>query len=147
MRISINAVLSASKVSASKVLTVAAAALLAGGCAELYEATFGTPVERAAVNASASDLTLCRNLRNHPNFPLEVRQEWAQELARRGQNCTPFIGILSAEDAPARGHPAGQAYFRAEQVSGPNRICRYDRLGHAVVITISASSFCPPTLP
>lgn len=129
------------------IIAALSAAWFAGGCAELYEATFGTPADRAAANASASDLTLCRNLRNYPNFPQDVRQEWAQELARRGQNCTPYIDILSAEDGLGRGRSASMAFFRAEQVSGPNRICRYDRLGHAVVITISANSFCPPTLP
>lgn len=123
-------------------------ALLAGGCTgfDVDEFLWGPAAQRATVTRTGSDLTLCRYLRNYQDAPIDLRRDWAQELARRGQNCSNDVDVLSAEDAPG-GSSGTTAFYKADRVSGVNRICRYDQRGSAVVITIPASQFCPLTLP
>ena len=37
----------------------------------------------------------------------------------------------------------GTGYLKSDYISGANRICTYDRMGSAYVMTISAGSSCP----
>ncbi len=45
------------------------------------------------------------------------------------------------------GTAKGTAFLRNSYVSGMNRICLYDRMGSAYVITIGMAEMCPLSAP
>ncbi len=125
-------------------------AVLTGGCADfdVDEFLWGTPAQQAEFARTSSDLALCRYLRDYQSASVEVRRQWADEISRRGQNCAWYPDPLAAEEVRGHGRTGGgTAYYKGERVSGTSRICRYDRLGSAVVVTVPRSDLCPLTLP
>lgn len=69
----------------------AAATLLLSACASLY----GTPEQRHAANTAAASYMLCEKLATE-GAPDAVRLEWAQELDKRGEDCTRYTPMLEA---------------------------------------------------
>jgi hypothetical protein len=138
-------------------ILTAGAALV--GCASM----FGTPEQRAAQNASMSSYSLCSKLAVAIMAPSQVREEWAWELQRRGENCSQYSSAIAAsQQQNAQMQQLGQqllnqnrpgstvsaptgpvGFLKREYVSGFNKICVYDRLGSEYAMTISAVALCP----
>lgn len=144
-----------------RLTSLAVFSLLFAGCMSMY----GTPVERQASNQRSSSLSLCRA----QLAPAPVREEWALELQRRGENCSQYAALISSQAQadqeqlklglqllspplpPPPPAPTGlvggssldRGTFVRSVVSGANRICYYNRMGSAVVITIPSLQFCP----
>jgi hypothetical protein len=134
------------------------------GCSSMY----GTPYERAAQNSRSSSYSLCSRFAQGQMAPDVVREEWAQELQRRSENCSQYSGAIANSiqqgnqqmqtglqllSQPNRQVPAmgggtsvGVAFLKRNYQSGFNRVCIYDRLGSEVAVTIGSTALCPQSL-
>src|SRR5574337_503737 len=150
--------------SSPRLFICALAAFSQVGCVSMY----GTPGERMTKNAQSSSYSLCLGLAQATLAPYQVREEWARELQRRGENCSQYSNAISAtmqqnqqqmqlglqllsppvqQAVPAGGGVGGGAAFlKREYTSGFNKICVYDRLGSEVAVTIGAAQICPLSL-
>ena len=132
-------------------LGLISAALLAG-CVSVPEKIAEAP--------TLSSYTLCERLAVGVLADGRIREAWASELQRRGENCSQYSSTIQARQAsdiqalqlanqlqqrrPAQSSaPAMTAFLRHNYVSGANRICVYDRGGSQFVTTIPAASICP----
>lgn len=118
--------------------------------------------------ASKSSYALCYNLATAVLAQNSLRTAWADELSGRGENCSQYMGMISAEQAsnaqamqlatqltqprpaptpsplPANfGQPT--AVLKYSYPSGANRVCVYNRAGSDYVVTQTVTLPCPPT--
>lgn len=64
-----------------------------------------------------------------------------------GAPLPPGIGMPAAGPGATYGGQAqGPGFLRSQQRSGFNKICTYDRMGSAYVITVGAAELCPQTI-
>lgn len=139
-------------------MAVFAAPLVLSACASVQD--------RVAEAPSLSSYTLCEKLSVAVLADPRVREAWAQELSRRGDNCgqyAPTIQATQATDAqamelarrlqqsrqaaaPLPAMPNAQiAVLKSSYPSGANRICVYTRGGSDYVTTQTVTLPCPPT--
>lgn len=113
--------------------------------------------EKIAMAPTLSSYSLCEKLATATLADNSVREAWAMELQRRGENCSQYGGTIAARQAsdaqlmqlsnqlqqPRATQAPAIGFLRNSYVSGMNRICVYDRLGSQVVTTIPAAAICP----
>ncbi len=84
---------------------------------------------------------LCRLLYNTPDYPAALRNEWTQELRRRGESCGAY-DPSELQGNPFRALPVPQDGGNAQddRADGDERICRYAR---NIVIKVPRARPCP----
>lgn len=122
-----------------------------------------TPEQARYQASQTSSYGLCSKLANAVLAENTLREAWANELARRGENCSQYMGMIQAEQAKDAqinaivqqynqpgtaplGTPAqsgGVGFLKKAVPAGNVQYCVYDKLGSSVVTTIPATSICP----
>lgn len=74
-----------------------------------------------------------------------VQQQYAAGQSNYQQRLMNASGIVnSGSSTPANG---GTGFLKRSYISGMNRVCEYNQMGSAYVITVEATDICPMTAP
>lgn len=123
-------------------------------------------LNQQAIDAAPSKSTymLCSNLVNATMASPELREAWAQELQRRGENCGQHMAVIEAEQRgraqnnaaalqmlqQSRGQPMappqGFSNLIYQSASGTTRYCVYDKAGQKVTVAQPQLAPCPANL-
>ena len=121
---------------ATRVVCGAATALLAG-CAHQFLVQAQNECSAFGFAAGTSEYASC------------VQQQYVAGRARFQQGMMNASRSFSGADYSSSygGRAAGKGFLKNSYISGMNRICVYDRLGSAYVVTVGAADMCPMTAP
>lgn len=129
---------------------ISAAALALSGCMSVSEKVAEAP--------ALSSYTLCERLAVAVLADGRVREAWASELQRRGENCAQYGGTIQARQAadaqlmnmanqlqqPRGVAPsANMGNLRYQSVNGTFRNCFYDKGGQTVMLVQQNLAPCP----
>lgn len=116
--------------------TLMAATLLAG-CAQHFLSQAQNECSAFGFAPGTSEYASC------------VQQQYAAGRARIQQGLANMQSSLGDSSTGTHHHGAagGTGFLRTSYTSGMNRICIYDRMGSAYVITVGAVEMCPLTPP
>jgi hypothetical protein len=140
-----------------QVVSAIFAVFVLSGCA-------GSPLHTSSLSphqlTQLDNYTLCKGAT--PREAYYPAQSVLNEVQRRGLNCSSVytyggtahldaaaaaLGAMSRQGQQRSitpgGRAQGTAFLRSQSISGLNRICVYDRMGSAYVMTIAASEVCP----
>lgn len=114
--------------------------------------------EKIAMAPTLSSYTLCEKLAVAVLADSSVREAWASELQRRGENCSQYSGTIQARQAAdaqlmsipnpllqQRGAPpaAAMGNLAYQSVAGTVRYCVYDRGGQKFTLVQQNLAPCP----
>lgn len=127
----------------AKLIIIAGVGLL-GGCATNFAGKAATQCQAVAAYASAyADCVRSAEAEMQSNHQRTWRAI-AAGLGGAASASRPATG--AADQRTISGSAIGTAFLQNSHVSGLNRICQYNRLGSAYVITVRAAQMCPMTV-
>lgn len=119
-------------------LTIIASAGLLGGCAQHFMASAQKECSAFGFTPGTADYANC------------VQQQYQAGQSNYQQRLLNASRIMNQGSSPVShggGSAGGTAFLRSSYVSGMNRVCQYNRMGSAYVITIGAAEMCPISVP
>jgi hypothetical protein len=113
-----------------------AAAILASACAHQFLAQAQSECSAFGFSPGTNEYAYCVQ-----------RQYDAGRLRLQQGLATASQSFGSSEISTEGGAAAGTGFFQRSYISGMNRICVYNRMGNAYVMTVGAADMCPMTVP